>query len=193
MSDKYKLATTGDELAKRCTEMENAIKQLKRYNHFCFTSLTQQVFSAILRSRQAFNELQCKEPKSNEEAIKAQKCLVDNAMSQVQEAERKMIVNSQVILDSNIADNKLRMRRTCCSVIQGKKLFMDATKEKCSAHEKLYSDYVDSYTSEAFSLTCEAPEKLECDKLEALKVEGVQGRYKFFLNPVLMLAKTLDA
>lgn len=80
----------------------------------------------------------------------------------------------------------------CCGVIQSKQLFMEATKEKCAKYEKTYSEYVDSYMSEAMSLICPAPEQLECDKLEVLKLEGQEPKSKFFLTPVLKVVRSLD-
>lgn len=191
LNDKYKLATTKDEFQKRCTEMGEAIKMLKKYNRDCFSSLTQQVFKAILNSRQELNEKYCK-PEHFDEALKASKCIVDNSLAQVQEAERKTILGSQVLVDANIADNKLRTRRACCAVLGSKNHFLNATKDKCSAYQSIYSDYVDSYTNEAFGLACPEQAKLECEKLEAIKTDGVEPKSKFFLNPMLKLVKTLD-
>lgn len=191
LNDKYKLATNQEELAKRCAEMSEAIKQLKKYNKECYSSLTQQVMSAILRTRSQMNEDACK-PERQADAFAATKCIAENAYEKVKAAERSIVLTSQVVLDSNIADEKLRLRRSCCAVQVGKTLFLDAIKEKCSAHEKMYTDYVDSYTSEAMGLICPEPEKLECDKLEALKIEGVQPKSTFFLNPLLKLVKSLD-
>lgn len=193
LQEKYKLSTTADEFAARCAEMSEAIKTLRKYNKECYSSLTQQVFSAILRTRSQMNQARCVAgtPEAAE-AIAGTKCIKENAMAQVQEAERKTILASQVLFEANIPDDKLRTRRACCSVIEGKKLFLEATKEKCSKYEKLYSEYVDSYTSEAMGLICPDADKLECDKLEPLKLEGVQTKSKFFLNPMLKLVKTLD-
>lgn len=193
LNEKYKLATTADELASRCTEMAEAIKTLRKYNKECYSSLTQQVFSAILRTRSQMNQARCVAgtPEAAE-AIAGTKCIKENALAQVQEAEKKTILASEVLFDSNIADDKLRTRRSCCAVLQGKKLFIEATKDKCSKYEKLYTEYVDSYTSEAMGLICPEADKLECDKLEPLKLEGVQPKFKFFLNPMLKLVKTLD-
>lgn len=193
MNDKYKLATNDAEQTKKCAEQTEAIKTLKKYNKECYSSLTQQVFSAILRTRQEMAENYCK-PGSKEfaDAVQASKCIHDNALDQVKDAERQMVLQAQVIHDMNIPADDLRMRRACCAVINSKKLFLDATKSKCSAYEKAYNDYVDSYTSEAFSLICSAPEKLDCAKLDALKTDGVTPKHTFFLNPTLKLVKTLD-
>lgn len=191
MNDKYKLATNQDELTKRCQEMSDAIKQLKKYNKECYSSLTQQVFSAILRTRSQMNEDVCKSERAAE-ALAASKCIAENAFDKVKEAEKAIILMSQVVLDSNIADEKLRLRRSCCAVHAGKIKFMEAIKDKCQKHDKIYNEYVDSYTSEAMGLICPDTEKLECDKLEVLKLDGVQPKSTFFLNPLLKLVKTLD-
>lgn len=193
LSEKYKLATNKEDFQKRCEEMSQAIKMLRKYNKDCFSSLTQQVFSAILSSRAKMNELYCK-PNSEEskKAIEGNKCISEEALKPVQDAETKTIISSQVLLDKNIPDDKLRMRAACCGVATSKNYFMEATKSKCAKHEAVYSDYVDSYTSEAMGLICPELEKLECDKLEPLKLEGVQPRNKFFLNPMLKLIKSLD-
>lgn len=194
LNDKYKLATSADEMKKRCGEMEEAIKQLKKYNSACYSSLTQQVFSAILRTRSAMNEARCKDTESKEfkEVVEASKCANDNALESIREAERKTILSSQVLYDANIPDEKLRLKRACCAVLGSKTLFMDAIKAKCSKYETIYAEYVDSYTSEAMSLICPAEDKLECNKLEPLKLEGVATKSKFFLLPMLKLVKTLD-
>lgn len=191
MNDKYKLATNADEFTKRCQEMSDATKQLKKYNKECYSSLTQQVFSAILRTRSQMNEEVCK-PEKSAEPLAASKCIAENALDKVKEAEKAIVLMSQVVLDSNITDEKLRLRRSCCAVQAGKTRFLEATKEKCAKHEKTYADYVDSYTSEAMGLICPDTEKLECDKLEVLKIEGVQIKSTFFLNPLLKLVKSLD-
>lgn len=192
-SDKYKLATTTDEFASRCQEMSEAIKTLRKYNKECYSSLTQQVFSAILRTRSQMNEARCAAgtPEAAE-ALAGTKCIKENALAGVQEAERKAVLGSQVLLDANISDDKLRTRRACCNVFKSKQDFVDATKEKCGKYEKLYSEYVDSYTSEAMGLICPDTDKLDCDKLEPFKLEGVQLKYKFFLSPMLKITKTLD-
>lgn len=191
LNDKYKLASNQEELTKRCSEMTDALKQLKKYNKECYSSLTQQVFSAILRTRSQFNEDTCK-PEKSAEALGSLKCIQEHAHDKVKEAEKTIVLMSQVVLDSNIADEKLRLRRACCAVQESKAKFMKAMEEKCSSHNQIYSGYVDSYTSEAMGLICPDADKLECDKLEALKIEGVQPKSTFFLNPLLKLVKTLD-
>lgn len=191
MNDKYKLATTQEEFSKRCDAMADAIKQLKKYNKECFSSLTQQVFSAVLRTRSQLNEDICKSERATE-AVAANKCIMENAFEKVKEAEKSIVLISQVVLDANIADEKLRLRRSCCAVQAGKTTFMAAIKDKCSKHEKIYAEYVDSYTSEAMGLICPEADKLECDKLEPLKIESVQPKSVNFLNPLLKLVKSLD-
>lgn len=194
LNDKYKLQTTSDEQVKRCQEMNDAIKTLRKYNKECYSALTQQVLSAILRTRSQMNDVRCKEPSTTEfkEALEAAKCIAEQSIEKVQEAEKKTILSLQVILDSNIPDEKLRVRRSCCAVLDAKKFFLAGTKDKCSAHEKIYAEYVDSYTSEAMGLICPEADKLECDKLEVIKTEGVEPKSKFFLNPMVKLVKTLD-
>lgn len=193
LNDKYKLFTNEAEFTKRCEVMADAIKTLRKYNKECYSSLTQQVFSAMLRTRSQMNEGRCKAgtPEAKE-TIDSTKCLVDNALEAVKDAETKTILNSQVLFDANIPDDKLRTRRACCAVIASKTLFLDATKAKCSAYTKVYSEYVDSYTSEAMGLICPEADKLECDKLEVLKTDGVAPKNKSFLNPMLRLVKSLD-
>lgn len=193
LNDKYKLATTPDEFAARCNEQKEAIKTLKLYNNECFTALTKQVVSTILRTRQQMiDEVCAKDSKQFSEAVVSTKCIADNAIPEVKDAERKMILGAQAIYDMNIADDTLRMRRACCAVLDAKNLFLNAAKAKCPAHEKMYSDYVDSYTSEAFGLICSSPDKLECAKLEPLKLDGISPKHNFFLNPTIKLVKTLD-
>lgn len=193
MNDKYKLPTTRADHERRCEEMAAAIKLLRKYNKDCYSSLTQQVFSAMLGSRAKTNELYCK-PNSDEstKAIEANKCVQEQAFAAVEDAEKRIILSSQVLLDKNIADDKLRMRNACCAVLQSKTYFIDATKTKCAKHESVYNDYVDSYTNEAMGLICPEADKLECDKLEPLKLDGVAPKSKFFLGPMLKLVKTLD-
>lgn len=191
LNDKYKLATTKEDFDKRCVEMTDAITTLKRYKRDCYSSLTQQVFNALLGSRQELNDKYCKTDESTK-ALAASKCIVENALTKVQDAERKTILASQVLVDANIPDEKLRTRRACCAVLGSKKLFIEATKEKCPEYQGIYTDYVDSYTSAAFGLICEEPSKLKCEELESLKIDGVEPKSKFFLNPILKLVKTLD-
>jgi len=193
LSDKYKLSTTAEEFTKRCQEMNDAVKLLRKYNKECYTSLTQQVFSAILRTRSQMNEARCK-PDTPEfkETWESTKCIQENALESARSAERKTILSTQVLNDANISDEKLRVRRACCNVLDSKTFFLDATKTNCSKYEKVYSEYVDSYTSEAMGLICPEADKLDCGKLEPLKLEGVELKYKFFLNPMLKLVKTLD-
>lgn len=174
--------------------MADAIKTLRKYNNQCYTSLTQQVLSAILRTRSEFNDLHCKDPASAEfkESLEAAKCAAEQAIDSVRDAEKKTIVSFQVLHEANISDDKLRVRRACCAVLESKKSFLAATKDKCSKYEKTYSNYVDSYTDEAMGLICPADEKLECEKLEAIKTDGVAPKSKFFLTPMVKLVKTLD-
>lgn len=194
LNDKYKIATNAEEQTKRCGEMAEAIKTLRKYNKECFSALTQQVLSAVLRTRSQFNELRCKDPASAEfkDSLAGAKCAAENAVESVREAEKKTIISFQVLSEAAISDDKLRVRRACCAVIDSKKVFLAATKDKCSAHEKIYSDYVDSYTSEAMGLICPEQDKLECDKLEALKTDGVTNKSLFFLTPMVKVIKQLD-
>lgn len=194
LNDKYKIQTNTEEQVKRCAEQADAIKTLRKYNNQCYTSLTQQVLSAVLRTRNEFNVLRCKDTASPEfkDSLAAAKCAAEQAVDKIKLAENKTIVAFQVLHEATIADDKLRVRRTCCAVLDAKKFFLEATKEKCSAHEKVYSDYVDSYTDEAMGLICPAADKLDCDKLEAIKTEGVEPKTKFFLTPMVKLVKTLD-
>lgn len=193
MNDKYKLATSADELTARCTEGLAALKTLKRYNKECYTSLTQQVFSAILRTRVQFNEKRCVAgSESFTEAHEGGKCLVDNSSAAVKEAERQTIVGSQVLHEMNIPEKKNRLRRSCCAVLASRTNFLEAAKTKCAKYEKLYIDYVDSYTSEAMGLICDKPEELKCSELEPLKLAGVEPKYKFFMTPTLKVVQSLD-
>lgn len=166
---------------------------LRKYNKECYSALTQQVFSAILRTRSQFNEAKCAvgTPEHNE-AFEAVKCMKDNSLEKATEAEKKAVLGSELLLDANIGDEKLRLRHACCQVLESRRYFMDATKDKCSKYEKVYSDYIDSYTSEAMSLICPDSDKLECSKLTPLKLDGVTPKNKFFLTPMLKVVKTLD-
>lgn len=194
MNEKYPIATTAEQQTKRCGEMSEAIKTLRKYNKECYSSLTQQVLSAILRTRSQFNEARCTDPTSADfiSGTEASKCAVDEALANVKEAEKKTILSFQVLHEASIPDDKLRVRRTCCAVLEAKKFFLDATREKCAKHEKVYADYVDSYTSEAMGLICPDAEKLDCAKLETIKIDGVTPKSKFFLTPMVKLIKTLD-
>jgi hypothetical protein len=194
LNDKYKIPMSADEQAKRCAEMTDAIKTLRKYNNQCYTALTQQVLSAILRTRSEFNDKYCKDQTSDafKQGLDAGKCAAEQALDKVKEAEKKIIVSFQTLHEANISDDKVRVRRACCAVPEAKKHFLAATKDKCSAHEKLYSEYVDSYTEEAMGLICPSSDKLECDKLEAIKTDGVEPKTKFFLTPMVKLIKTLD-
>lgn len=60
-NDKYVRATTKEQLEKRCPEMYSAIKTIRQYNQKCNTGLTQQVFSAGLKSKQAYVDRFCKD------------------------------------------------------------------------------------------------------------------------------------
>jgi len=194
LNDKYKIPTNAEEQVKRCAEMSDAIKTLRKYNNQCFTSLTQQVLSATLRTRSEFNDLRCKDQSSAEfkAGVEAAKCAATEANENIKVAETKIIVGFETLYDANISDDKLRVRRACCAVLDAKKFFLAATKDKCSKHEKIYADYVDSYTEEAMGLICPAVDKLECDKLETIKTEGVKPKTKSFMTPMVKLVKTLD-
>ena len=193
LNDKYKLSTSPEEYQKRCAEMGEAIKTLRKYNKECFSSLTQQVLSAILRTRAQFNELYCKDSAPEYKlGLEAAKCTAEQAFEKAKDAEKKIVVMFQSIVDANIPEDKMRTRRACCSVIEAKRLFLEGIKEKCSKYEKTFSEYEDSYTSEAMGLICVEPEKLDCKSLEALKTEGVEPKTKFFLAPMVKLIKTLD-
>lgn len=193
LNDKYKLTTNLDDYMKKCKEIDESIKLLKEYNSKCHTSLTKQVFSAILRTRAELQTRRCaKDSQETKEASDAIACIQENAFDRVKEAEKKSILLSQVLHDANIADEKLRLRSACCGVIASKDIFMEATKEKCSKYEKAYEDYVNSYMSEAMGLICPKAEELDCGKLEKLKIDGVELKSKFFLTPMLKVVKTLD-
>lgn len=193
LNDKYKLTTNLDDYMKRCVEIEDAIKTLKLYNSKCHTALTQQVFKAILNTRSQAQVTRCKAGSPEAlEVSEATACVAQNAFDAAKEAEKKTILLSQVLLDANIPDEKLRLRRACCVVIDSKTTFINATKEKCAKHQKAYEEYVDSYMQEAMGLICPEADKLECGKLEALKVDGVEPKSTFFLTPMLKVVKTLD-
>lgn len=194
LNEKYPIATTAEAQSKRCVEMNDAIKTLRRYNKECHTSLTQQVVSAILRTRSQFNEARCTDPASADfiTGLDAAKCAAEMAFDNVKQAETKVILSFQVLHEASIPDDKLRVRRACCAVLEAKKFFFEATKDKCSKHDKVYADYVDSYTNEAMGLICPSVDKLDCAKLEAIKIEGVAPKTKFFLTPMVKLIKTLD-
>lgn len=193
-NDKYKIQTTHEEQVRRCGEMAEAIKTLRKYNKECHTSLTQQVISAVLRTRSQFNEARCKDPQSAEfkESLEAAKCAAENALKTVNDAEVKTILTFQVLHDANVADEKLRVRRTCCAVLEAKKFFLMGTAEKCANYSKTYAEYVDSYTNEAMSLICPEDSKLMCQELEQIKIDGVTAKSKFFMTPMIKLIKTLD-
>lgn len=173
--------------------MSEAIKTLRKYNKECYTSLTQQVLSAVLRTRSQMNENNCK-PDTPEAkfALDGIKCINDQIKDKVADAEKRITLGFQVLHEANIPDDKLRVRRACCGVQDAKKLFLDSTKEKCDKYEKLYTDYVESFTSEAMGLICPEQEKLDCSKLEPIKTDGVQAKSKIFLTPMVKLVKTLD-
>jgi len=194
LNDKYKLQTTPDEYTKRCQEMSDAVKVLRKYNKECYSSLTQQVLSAMLRTRSQMNEERCKDPNSEafKEGLEGVKCVAENAVEKVREAEKKIVLSFQVLHEASIPDDKLRVRRSCCAVQDSKRLFLEATKEKCSKHEALYNQYVESFSSEAMGLICPELDKLECSKLEPIKTDGVEIKSKFFLTPMVKLVKTLD-
>lgn len=193
LNPKYKLAGGVEEYTKRCKDAAEALKTLRKYNKECFSSLTQQVLSAILRTRAAFNEQKCAVGTPEfAEANEAIRCMAENSLDKAIVAEKKAVAGSEVLLEANISDEKLRLRHSCCQVIATRKMFLDVTKEKCSKYEKVYSDYADSYTSEAMSLICPEADKLECDKLEGLKIDGVEPKNKFFMTPMLKVVKTLD-
>ena len=194
LNDKYKLQTSVEEHTKRCTEMTEAIKTLRKYNKECFSSLTQQVLSAILRTRSQMTEARCSDPNSAQykEGLEAVKCIAEKSLETARVAERKTILALQVLYDKNIDNEKLRVRHSCCAVLDAKKFFLEGTKDKCSHYEKIYAEYVDSYTSEAMGLICPEADKLDCGSLEQFKTEGVELKNKFFLNPMVKLVKTLD-
>lgn len=177
----------------KCKEIDANIRTLKEYNSKCHTSLTKQVFSAILKTRTEMQSKRCAaDAPETKEASDAVKCLKENAFDKTKNAERKTILNSQILLDMNETDDKLRLKRACCGVIESRADFMDATKEKCPQHEKLYAEYVDSYMAEAMGLICPDAKDLECGKLEPLKMDGVEPKTKFFLSPMLKIVKSLD-
>lgn len=193
-NDKYKIHTTAEEQKKRCTEMFDAIKTLRKYNKECNSALTQQVFSAVLRTRYQFNEPRCKDPESADfkDSLEASKCAAENAIDAIRATEKKAVLQFQALYDSNIPDEKLRVRRTCCAVMEAKKGFVDSTIEKCPKHTKVYSDYVNSYTDEAMGLICPEESKLDCTGLEPIKTDGVVAKSQFFWTPLIKLVKTLD-
>ena len=75
-NNKYVRATTREALDKRCPEMYNAVKTIKRYNQKCHTGLTQQVFSSGLKSKLEYVDKFCKDTGSEyvTKALDAFKC-----------------------------------------------------------------------------------------------------------------------
>lgn len=193
LNDKYKIVTSAEEQSKRCVEARDAIKTLRAYNKQCVTSLTQQVLGAILRTRSQMIDEHCM-PNSIHfaETIEGCKCIQDNALEAVKAAERKINLALQVIHESDIKDEKERLRRGCCAVLGSKAIFLEATRDKCSKHSNLYTEYVDSYTADAMSLICPSTDKLACDKLPGLSLEGVTLKSKSHLLPIYKLVKSLD-
>lgn len=192
MNEKYPVPMNAEELTKACERSKEAIKVLRKYNKECYTALTQQVLSAVLRTRsQRIDSVCAADSAENKEELEAIKC-TGEYKDALNEIEKNAIKNFQAIGDANIADEKLRIRRTCCVVHETGKKYINATKEKCSKYTKAYTDYYDSYTSEAMGLVCPEESKLECDKLEVLKTDGVTPKTKFYLVPLMKLVQTID-
>lgn len=194
MNGKEKTLTKDEDFSKKCGEMNDAIKTLRRYNKECNSALTQQVFSAILRTRSQMIEKYCSKPSSQEskDLVVAINCVANDAFDEVTAAEKKTVVTMEALFDKNIQDEKLRVRGACCNVLSSKNNFIDATKAKCDKHKKFYDEYYESYTSEAMGLICPEADKLDCDKLETIKTDGLKPKAKFFIAPSLHLVKTLD-
>lgn len=198
ISDKHPLPKSLEETEKKCALSLESIRKLRMYNKECNKALTQQVFSAILRTRNQLVEDKCKDPKSAEfnAMFESIRCIHENATDAVKQAETKTVLMSQVLVEADVKDEQERIKRACCDVLASKKHFMAAIKDKCGKYEKVYSDYVDSYTSESLALICSDAEKMEkdgeCETLTPLKLDGVSLKYVSFLNPMLKIVKTLD-
>lgn len=173
------------------------MKKLKIYNTKCNKALTQQVFKSVIDTRIALVEESCVPNSEKFNAVlESVKCIKTKAIEEVKLAEAKMILESQALLELKNIDDKERVKRACCNVLDGKKRFMNAIKDKCNEHATQYSNYVDSYTSESLGLICPDAEKMEkdgeCAKLTAINTDSITRKYDSFLSPMMKVIKTLD-
>lgn len=78
-SDKYSRFTTKEEADKRCPEMTDGVKTMRRYNSKCHSGLTQQVFSATFKTRQEYIDKICKDTSGDyaKSSYESLKCLQD--------------------------------------------------------------------------------------------------------------------
>ncbi|KAG9510442.1 Deubiquitinase OTUD6B, partial [Fragariocoptes setiger] len=189
MNKEHLPAREAGEFKAKCKSSDEAIKTLKLYNVKCHKSLTKQVIKAILDTRDAMMQEYCNDDAKSKAALASINCLYDKALEKVKAAESRAIVSPQVLFDSKIDDEKERLKRACCDVLENKQHFLNATNDGCSEHKSIYEAYIDSYTSSSMSLIC--PENLlkgqECGSLKPLATEGVKPKYSFFLNPLIKI------
>lgn len=191
-NDKYKIPTSAEGFAKSCLQSSDALKTLRKYNKQCNSALTQQVFSAVLRTRTKMMESVCKaDTPENHAAVEASKCASKNGQI-FKEIETKLIADLYAVLESTISDDKERLYRACCLVNGSERKFLDVGKEKCREQQKVFADYMDSYTAEAMALVCPQGKELDCDKYAPLKSDPSTKRSLFYLLPLMKLVKSLD-
>lgn len=192
-NDKYKVEKSSEGLVKYCDRAKDAVKTLKKYNKQCISNLTQQVVSAILRTRTQNIESICK-PDSAEfkEIVEANNCTVDNA-DLANGIELKFLRDLWALIDADFKDTKEFLHRTCCLINEQQTKLVGVAKEKCPQYVKSFTEYVESYSSEAMGLVCPEAKSLECNKYEPLKTdESAKLKSSFYLLPIVKAVNKLD-
>lgn len=172
---------------------------MRQLNAKCNKALTQQVLKAVIDTRSSLVAEICNDAPSGDkfsQTFESAKCIKDNAFESMRAAESQVVLNTQALLDANIADEKEKLKRVCCNVLAAKKLFLDASAATCGQFRAQYAEYVDSYSSESLGLICADIDKLaeagECAKLGALSTSNAKLRSVSFLVPMLKLVRTLE-
>lgn len=188
--DKFEFITSPETMLKYCNRANEAIKTLRRYNRECHKNLTQQIVGSMLKTRGQYVERVCK-PDSDDfkKEVEGLTCAFNIPTSL--EDEQKVMRQMQAVVDANIEDDKLRARRTCCTILDCQKTSLSTYREKCPSTVESFASYLDSYTSESMSFVCQDGKNLECDKLEPLKVGSGEPKLHYLTN-VVNLIRTLD-
>ena len=118
------------------------------------------------------------------------------AKEEIKSVEAKTIVLLESLSKSNIESFTHKNLYFCC-VYQGQKQYLrDAgIKTNCDKYIPNMLGYIDSYFAQLLDLTCPDltnDQEDYCGKLKPLSVDGVKSHYRFMLNPVIRVMKTMD-
>lgn len=115
---------------------------------------------------------------------------------QLRAQEERVNVLTEVLGETQFKDDKEKVTRVCCSIVQQKEDLSNLVRNQCESSIPYLNDYVDSLLSDTMTMVCPAIDTLvkggDCAKLTPLPVEGVKAKYTFALAPMIKVVKLME-